>query len=238
MLCILVWGLFSCKKENSCLHSVGNIQPEKREVSNFYSLMIESDIDVELIQDTVSFITVISGKNIIPHIETEVKNGQLLISNRNKCNFLRKYDYEKKVEVHFISLTNIEIDGHTGKLYASDTIQADTLYMNIRNAASEIDLTLKAAKIKIDNHNGVSDLLLKGYSELAYYYHHGYGRYDALNLYADQIYAWNNNTGDLLVYTNNLLDVQITYTGDVYYKGNPAKIIQRIKSSGKLIKWP
>jgi hypothetical protein len=79
-------------------------------------------------------------------------------------------------------------------------------------------------------------LHLTGFSEVSYYYHHGYGQYDASNLYADQVYAWNNNTGDLKVYTNNLLDIQITYTGNIYYRGTPKTIIKRIKSSGKLIK--
>ena len=68
-----------------------------------------------------------------------------------------------------------------------------------------------------------------------YVYDVSYGKMDLRNLESDAIYVRNNSTNDLYINAHHLIEATIDYIGNIYYRGDTAKIVQKINGSGKLI---
>ena len=58
---------------------------------------------------------------------------------------------------------------------------------------------------------------------------------DASKLVTDLTYMRNNSTGDLKVCAQHELEVEIRYSGNIYYTGNPYRIKEDNTGTGKLI---
>lgn len=63
------------------------------------------------------------------------------------------------------------------------------------------------------------------------------GILDAGKLVSDLTYMRNNSTGEIRVCATRELDVEIRYTGNVYYTGNPYRVQQDITGTGRLIQY-
>ena len=61
----------------------GEIIKETRKLDTFSSIIASGSKDIEFIISDSSYIEIEAGKNILPHIKTEVNNGQLIIQLDN-----------------------------------------------------------------------------------------------------------------------------------------------------------
>ena len=96
----------SCKKEEdrSCFKTTGSIIDKIIPLGSFSKIHLGPYIQYELIQDTMNFIEISAGENIINFISSDIEDGKLLIENNNKCRFLR-YKKEKVIaKIHFINI--------------------------------------------------------------------------------------------------------------------------------------
>src|SRR5690242_20273176 len=88
VLCLL---LFSCKKESlfDCFKSTGDIVTERRNIGTFTETIIYNNVNVIIVQDSLTYLEINAGENLLPLITTEIRNGKLIIENNNKCNWVR-----------------------------------------------------------------------------------------------------------------------------------------------------
>src|SRR5688572_25398055 len=123
--------LLGCQKENApdCLKSTGKTETETRPLESFRTLRIFDNLEVTVVADSVHYVEVTAGKNLIGNIETEVKNGELSLRNINKCNWVRSYDKPFKVRVHTRELIDVFHDGDA-TLSSENVFPASTLFLH------------------------------------------------------------------------------------------------------------
>lgn len=230
---MLTWT--SCKKENrcDCFKGTGKISSKEIKPDTFKAIQVESNINVEIIEGTENKITVSAGSKLIDFVEFEIKDTTLFIRDKNKCNWSRSFKNEINVIVEVISISHITQFG-TGKIFSSDTIHAPYFLLELANSG-DVQLIVDASTFYCNNHVSTGDITLSGKAGLSYVFNSGNGFIYAENLLTDITFLGNHNTGKCYVNAKDWLEVEIDYSGDVYYRGNPPLIKKNITGTGKLI---
>lgn len=233
---IASFALAGCSDLNDCFHSTGDLVSEERRIDDYSGIYLTSNVDLIVHHDSLRRMRVSAGENLIDGIETEVVSGILRIKNRNKCNWVRKLNPTLKVEIWTDSLDNIFIEDANGDVIFMDTIPATIFRMDIFNSLGTYHTITNSEIITLAIHNGPADIKADGKAELQYIYHVGYGKIDCLEMISDNVYINNRGTNDIFTNATNILDAKIEYVGNIYYKGSPVTINQKITGTGKLIK--
>lgn len=233
-LYILAFYTTSCKKKFDCFTSNGKTVLDERTLGNFSSIDIQSHLNVTLIQDSLNFVEIIGGENIIPEIDCYIDNGILTLKNNAKCNWVRKYS-DIMVFLHFAGINEIDINGEV-ILSNNDTLYGDSIIVNVYSDISEVSLTLRNKQTKLNIHAGTGNYTFAGKTINSYIYCHGTAFIHAGNLETGFTSVNHQSTGDFYVNVNDILHVILKSTGNLYYKGNPALHIEEISSTGQIIK--
>ncbi|MEO8150636.1 MAG: DUF2807 domain-containing protein [Bacteroidia bacterium] len=237
-LCLFLISFSSCKKDSfcNCLKSTGSTATEKRDLATFNKIEIDKNIDVFLVQDSVSYAKVTCGKNLLDGVSTEVSEGRLTITNKNKCNWSRSFKNEFVVEVHCAELMEI-IFSTSGDLTMLNQFKVDSLYMQSDIGSGSILMNLDSRIFYGVLNTGVADLTVKGKVGGNYLLANGQGFIDTSELENGYAYLRSNATNDCKVRVTGQLDVEIEAIGNIYYYGDP-HVVNLIKHSGtgKLIK--
>lgn len=220
----------SCKKENmcDCIKRTGKIITEVREVPAFDRIFTEQDVDVFITEDTYSEVKVEAGENIAPLIETVVENGQLIIRNKNRCNWARSYKKPINVYIKTPGLNYIHSNG-SGNIKSLNTITVDSFDVRTEGAGN-IELTVNNNKV-ISHIYGIGDLILHGNT-----YEHACSIGGSSFLYASELntgytYLHSYTLGLCYIKTSGLLIYRIDDMGDVYCTGNPTSV-QQVANEG------
>src|SRR3954470_838525 len=115
IFCCFVLGmvLASCKKENlfDCFKSTGAIVTERRSIESFTETIIYDNVNVIIVQDSLTYLEVNAGENLLPLINTEIRGGKLIIENNNKCNWVRDFSVPVNVYMHVPHLRILDTYG-------------------------------------------------------------------------------------------------------------------------------
>ncbi len=232
--------LFSgCDKErlDDCFRGHGSSKTEVRTTAQFNSIHISGNVIVELIPDTIQLIEVTGGKNFIDQIKTEVSGTRLEIDDNIGCNFVRSYDREYKVKVHFTELRHIE--HYAAKdLTCSDTIRSQILDIDKWAGGGDLNLITKTDEVFVRIHAGSGDVKVAGKSRYQYTYQRGFGFMFLSDLLSDELYIDKGGSGDCYVHANNSLSIDFNSEGNLYYSGDPEVNIIRKKRGGSIISNP
>ncbi|HET6226454.1 MAG TPA: DUF2807 domain-containing protein [Bacteroidia bacterium] len=234
LLLLLVSFFFnSCKKENlcDCIKRTGTIIQETRDISGFDAILVKDDVNVFLIQDSISKVIVEAGENIVPLIKTQVSGKTLVLRNRNRCNFMRSYKKPLNVYIHIPLLTQINAEG-TGDIKSLNTIVTPAIYVAANNSGNT-EITLQATQLTTSMH-GNADFTLHGYS-----YHHdcdvqGTAYLLAGDLQTDYTYLHSATLGLCYVNVTSLFQCKIDLKGDIFCYGNPKHVDYEYSNTGRL----
>ncbi len=233
-------GLFvfyGCRKSEGfdCFKRTGKISTQKRDLPDFNILEVHNNMQVFLIQDTLNYILLEGGENLLPAIETRVENKTLFLKNKNTCNFTRSYKKKIKVFVHLTALHELLYKA-SGPVSSLNTLQSSVFTFNSWDGTDTVKLQLQADTVFANIHTGVADLMLTGSCRQLYTYTQNSGVLRLQNFNCKRAFARNISTGNQYLWVENELDAHIQYSGSIYYKGNPAQVSQIREGSGKLIK--
>ena len=238
---LLLIAATGCKKpeDRKCWKSAGKSVVKRVEVGEFTTMMIKEHLEIELIQDTVCFVNVLGGENMVNLVEVKNDNGLLTLSNKNKCSFLRKYSKSKiKVEIHFKQCTNIEYQG-SSPMYSRDTLHVNYFVLLIRDGSSSVDLTLKSDYLQTVIAHGFGDFTLRGKANYANLdvRSNGFCHTENLNIRDSMTIISNTPVHSYVNAANCKLKAQIESSGNIYYTGTPTAIQSFLYGSGSLIKF-
>ncbi len=180
-LVLVMLVVSSCQKSSigDCFTSTGSIQKEERTVSYFKSIQLEDNVNLFLNQAGQNKLVVEAGGNLLSEIVTEVTSDSVLvISNNNRCNWVRSYDKPINVYLDFTRLDNLDYRS-IGDVINQDTIRLDSMKINVWEGAGKIELLLKTETCQANLHDGTADIVLRGISKINYYYQLGAGKVDA-----------------------------------------------------------
>lgn len=150
----------SCKKEGSinCIHSIGEIIRQERPIKSFNIIKTFDNINLTIINDSSFTLIIEAGKNLIPHIKTEISDKILTISNDNKCHWLRSYS--KPINIYVSQKSLKEIFNFSQGTIKSDNIICDTLTIH-QYGNNNMDLNVTTKLIYLDL-NSLGNLKITG----------------------------------------------------------------------------
>ena len=160
--CMLIF-FSNCNTAEDIITSYGKEITVKRQIGSFSSMIAGEKFDIELRQDSTKEgeLEMTAGENVIDGYVTEIKNGELMIENRNKFNLVRNLKVRQKVVVYFKTINKIQING-SAKFTCKDTIKQKVFSLShdgLENA--EFTVLINNLDFKGTNTGGV---ILKGRS--------------------------------------------------------------------------
>ena len=219
---LLASVLMGCEKENrgDCFKSTGSITTEIRELDSFVRLEVEDNVNVFIHFGPNHSAEIEAGSNLISLIETEVKDQTLYIRNKNKCNWVRKYNVPINVTLHCSQLDYLVSRGY-GTIETLDTIKQPEFYAEQWLASGVLKLLLNTERAYLKSHTGPADYTCHGRSDYLYAYNSSSGMLHLEGVFAKNSLAWNTGSGNIYVNVSDSLSIQIDDIGDVHYTGDP-----------------
>ncbi len=227
MVALLIAG--SCKKKTTCVDGNGDFKMETRQTDDFNRIVSNGAFNITYSQANATRVDVFAGSNILPLIQTSVSAQTLLVRVKDGgC-----YNTLQPVE---ITLTSTDLKGVT--LNGSGTFNGNNLNLNNlafeTNGSSTVNSTLDLNDLTISI-NGSGNYNLVGSAKKGRINISGSGILYSSAFVQDSCGIIISGSGDAHVYVTKYLDVTISGSGSVYYKGNPEEIISNITGTGGLI---
>lgn len=213
-----------------CLKSTGDIRMERRNISPITEVEVHDNINVIFIQDTISFIEVSAGSNLLPLIITKLQNGRLIIENHNTCNWVRDFSIPINVYAHTPKLKKVK-SFSSEMIYSLGTLHCDTIEADNRGTG---DIELNVIADEVYCKHGIGDNTFTGNADYLYVFNTATGFANCSALSVNRATIINKGSGHSFVNACDILDTEIHYSGNIYYSGNPA-IHSTITGSGQLI---
>lgn len=221
-----------CNDDSNCLKSTGKIITEKRVLGPFSSISVNDNIDLIFTPGPQQDVVVEAGENIIDNISAEVINYQLILKNKNKCNWLRSYD--KKIKVYISQPALIELYNLSdGKISCTGQMLMDSLIIH-NYGNGELNLNIQCDKLRVDT-NFFGDVIFSGEATELSAHCFRLARLDTRSLKCQNATVLSEAEGDIFVYAENSFSGTIKSKGNVYYSGNPASINLQDQGEGNFI---
>jgi hypothetical protein len=234
----IVGLLFSCKKaeERTCFKTTGDFAERDVAVAAFTELNLGKRLHYTLVHDTINFVRIKGGKNLIQSIRAETVAGVLFIENENRCNFLRSFAEIIEIEIHFVSLNRIE-GRISHELYSSDTINGSFFNLEITGASGNAALVVNTDFLNGFVNDGNADYSFTGKTNYAHIQANSNGFADVRGLTVqEKLEVTSRSTRAIFCKADGIpLFVTIEATGDVYYTGTPSSISLIKTGAGNLI---
>lgn len=200
----------SCVKE--IVRGNGDTKTETRNVSNFSSVSLEGSGNVTITHGASFALTVTDDENLLPYVETNVSNNELLI--RYKRNTWVKHG-NLKVNITMPDLNGIELSGSGSYDINGHFINSGT-FRSRMSGSGDIRIS------NFDTKNADLDVS-------------GSGKISAAGLWAETASVHISGSGEAELSVSNELDAHISGSGKIYYHGTPA-VSTHISGSGKVVK--
>ena len=238
----LVTLLFSCNSENAgdCFQTTGNIIQQEVALDAFDKILVNRDIELILKEGDAQKVVVETGKNLLHDVEVIVVDGQLILSDNNRCNYVRDYAITKV----YVSSSNItEIRSSTQYDVSSDgvlTYPSLTILSEDYSAPDSYTVGNFILDIDTSSFNVVFNNLSNAYitgktNNLNVTYASGTSRFEGRNLMAQKVNIWNRSSNDMII--NPVLEIKgkISGTGNVICVNRPPTIEVEEQYKGRLI---
>lgn len=237
-LILLAVVYVSCSgDEGICIGSAGKTVQEERPALPMHKIEVYDNINLFLIQDSlVHNITVEAGENLISGITTEIDSGRLELRNLNSCDWMRSFEVPVNVYVRFSRLDSVRFQA-AGNVTCMNAWTGDSLYFEVVEGAGQISLDIAAFRSKFNIRYGTTRIDLKGFSQVTFISHQGYGPFHAENMGSKFTYIYSFSPNDVFVNATEEISAEIGNIGNVYYRGNPASVSVITHSGGRLIEF-
>jgi hypothetical protein len=209
----------------------GNMTTEPRSTGDYEGIKCAGSMDFILVAGTEGEITIEGESNLLEHIVTEIKNGNLVVKVKNKVNLSPSWNKTIKVTIPFKDINNVSLAG-SGDLWNEDKITSNNLDVSLAGSG---DIILNVETTSLEGSlAGSGDLTLKGNTNDLNVKVAGAGDISAFGLQANNTIASVAGSGDIKIVSNKSLKARVAGSGDIEYKGNPEKEDTKVSGSGTI----
>ena len=206
LLVTLGLSLTGCKFERGLAGS-GVRKTEKRDLKSFSAIDTTGAYTIDVTCQKPAGVEIEADDNILPLIETEVRDGILFVSNT------QPYHSSKTVSLR-ITLPELNSIANHG--------------------AGEIKIVdLNSSDLKIDS-TGAASVDAAGTAKSIQISSTGAGEIDTSKLHADKAKVDVSGAASVDVYASEQLDVNVSGAGHVSYRGNPKTINKHVSGIGSV----
>ncbi len=238
-LVVVLYGIHSCKpaKERACFKRSGEIDSLMIELPSFDKLILGEHMRFVLVQDTIEKIRLYGGSNLLNQISIDTdESNEIYISNENRCKFFRYRNNDIIVYIHFIGLNEIVFNG-SEELSNQGVLVLEDLKITTLGSGGSVNLYLSANEIYNLNEAGWPDVTLHG--DCTSFRSETFGNLilNLMDLNVNESMDLISQAGTLSKINahGNVLKVELSGTGDLWYYGTPSEIVKKEYNSGKLI---
>jgi hypothetical protein len=234
---IILIAFVSCNQEKAwdCAKTKGSQTTEVRHLGAFKSIFLFDKIQYNLIQDSINYLEVTTGKNILSNVKSEINNDQLSISLKHSCELFRKSDEIAKVDIHFNNVRSLQI--FNSQLVKSNTfINVEEFYISKRSNGN-LDLKLNAKTAFIYS-NEYGDTKLIGRINNMSTEQVGVGQIDLSNAIIEKAQVFINGPGETLIRCKKTLEANIRESGTLTIFGKPDSTSINLEGAGKVVYLP
>lgn len=201
---------------------------EKRDLPEFHSLNISSEIDAELILSEKEGIDLeIENANPL-NLISEVKKGVLTVK-------MKTGSYKKavlKVKIHFKDLKEIESTGKAS-VWSQEDIYLDELSIRLYNGGAT-RLRLYCDDVDINISQG-SILTLKGEGKLQKVKVNTKATYSGYEFESEKAIVSSSSYAKAKVHVSNYLEAKASSGGFIGFVGNPARVERKTSLGGEVL---
>lgn len=226
---VILLSMGSCKKKIQCVDGNGDFKMETRQTDTFNRIVTNGAFNITFSQASETRVDVFAESNILPLIQTSVSDQTLLVQVKNDgC-----YNTPQPVEVTLAApdLKSVTLSG-------SETFNGNNLNLDVLNyetdGSATVNSTLDVNELTVSV-NGSGNYNLVGSARKGRFGIAGSGMIFSSAFVQDSCEVVISGSGDAHVYVTKYLNVTISGSGSVYYKGNPDKIDSNITGTGELI---
>ena len=236
---ILLFSIVACKKpdERACLKRSGDIIKKILNPGEFSRVYLKEHLNYVMIQDTVNYIVIEGGSNLLGFVDCSIIDNELVVSNNNKCKFLRYKTEKITVEIHFREIDQLIFQG-TELLTNRSNWNFNQMSIVLKDTGGSMNLTnFTGNTLNLVNSHGWGDITLSGGVNFFRAELIGNGYFDAQNFSVQDSISVISSSSTLskLNADSCLLKAQLRATGDVWYYGDPFQIWKEELGSGKLV---
>jgi hypothetical protein len=235
---LLLFCFAGCKKPENrkCYKSTGAKEEKVIYLTNFDSLFVSPKLKVHLILSTENKVVIRAGKNMMNFIHAEQrKSNWLIVSNSNKCSFLRKMNEEIEMDIYFTNMSYIDYQGSED--LTTEKLNIDSLIVKARVGNGTMYLDVNSTYLDVYANAGSSNYVITG-NVMNTYLGIGSNCYcDATKLLvSNYMECINTSQGDAYINVNGCtLNALLTTRGNIYYSGIPVGVTKNEKDKGRLI---
>ena len=209
--------LAGCGLSDECIQNSGSITTRAVSVAAFENIYVNSGIALVIKEGPEFSVTVEAGANIIDDVEALVSDGNLILTEKTGCNWVRTY----AVATVYVTAPNIvEIISNTEMDIKSDGVLHYPLFrlygLNDFGgvATGNFYMQVDNGQLVVQSNN-VSGFYITGKTDqLLLNFYDGTGRFEGAEFLADEIVVFQRGSNDMIV---NPVDI---IRGDIYGPGN------------------
>lgn len=228
---LITFLLNACKpmNERRCAKKTGDITTTLLPNINAHKVILYDDIALTLVQDSLNYVEIVGGENIIPFVDVKIENETIEFKNSNRCNFTRKLE-PLTAYYHCTNVDSVFLYGY-GDL-SNDGVYKNNLYIGSYESFSSIVLNLDNDKTEISGQVGSIDAKLSGKCNYLFMYSNGSGFMDASNLECKTSHGHSQGIGDFTLFATEEIIVELRSRGDFYLK-HPDNVNKQITDEGE-----
>ena len=201
----------------------GNVIKENRELSAFNAIDVGSAFHVFIKIGEPQSLLIETDDNLIPLIETKVKNGELTISTKKNITTPETMN----VYITMAKLTKIELSG-ASKLIAEDILENDKMEIDL-SGASRIKAAIKTHLLELDL-SGASNASLSGHSTNLNIDASGASNLKLSELEVAEANIDCSGASNIWLWVLTKLEGEASGASNIYYKGDPQQV--NVETSG------
>lgn len=210
----------------------GKVVSVERSTGDYDHIVVSGFFDIELVPGTEGNLTLNGEENTLRHIITKVEGKNLII--KVKKGYQINPSSQKKgisITVPIAAISSLTCSG-SGDITARKTIRTDR-FETTMSGSGDVSLDIEARSV-IANMSGSGDLALKGRATDLSIKISGSGDVEAYGLTAENVEAVVSGSAHIEVTATQKIDARISGSGDIDYRGNPAKVITKVSGSGDI----
>ena len=234
---ILVAVIFySCGKEGGCFSRDGKQISENKLLAPFDTVVANDAFEIVLKQSQQYSIEMIAGENLIPNIGATVENNSLILSNNNRCDWMKPKTSKIKLIISAPQFRRVKLT-NSCFLRSEDTLRGEDFGLVLMDKVQDVDLTLKVNTFYYWNNPPCGGkVMLRGYCQEIKIWNWALISIDTREMECQKALVYSNSIGDIHVRPSDFLDCTILHRGNVYYYGTPSFIDLKDEGEGELLK--
>lgn len=221
-----VFGLFSCNTYE-VIDGSGIVQTEYRRTSYFNSIELYFPAEVIVRQGTAKDIEIVAENNIINLVISRVSGNTLILDDNNRI----RGGNNVKIYIQVPDINAVYVSG-SGRVISDNKIFAKNIRLRL-SGSGLIDMALDVKNNLEADLSGSGLIFLEGDTYNGIYDVSGSGKIESFDMHTDNSDIAITGSGRCETTAFNNLEVNISGSGSVWFKGNP-RISKYISGSGKV----